>query len=216
MAQLWRRIPRQRPQCGCLGCLGSLVVTVVASAIAYVLIAPWTFHIGGRWTPLIRWDGVGRLRDSAGVQYGLYIRLAPYVNIDFRNDSMSDCCEFAGNAQVCTAGGAKHRFTLSGGLFGAWLHTDGSKVNLNLMESGNPKLPREFNLSGVWRGPNLVLDDQKSMFIHFLPGGNLTPNPISTTPLPERHASVTVSWGSLSDFESICASLGNSIPDSIH
>jgi hypothetical protein len=35
-------------------------------------------------------------------------------------------------------------------------------VNINLNESGRLKLPRQFNLSGVWRGPNLVLDDQKS------------------------------------------------------
>jgi hypothetical protein len=216
MAQLWRRIPRQRPQCGCLGCLGSLAVAVVAPVIVYVLIAPWTFHIGARWTPLIRWDGVGRLQDSAGVQYGLYIRLSPYVNIDLRNDQMSNCCELSGNAQVCTAGGAKYRFTLSGGVSGTWLHTDGSKVSLNLMESGRPKLPRKFNLSGVWCGSNLVLDDQKSMFIHFLPGGKLTPNSFSTIRVPDRHASVTVSWGSLSDCESICVSVGNSTLDSIH
>jgi len=80
---------------------------------------------------------------------------------------------------------------------------------LALSESGHPKLPRQFQLYGMWRGPDLVLDDRKSMFIHFLPGGNLTPNPLSTAPVPEKHATVTVSWGSLSDFESICGSLGN-------
>jgi hypothetical protein len=75
-------------------------------AIVYVLMAPWTFHLGGRWTPLSRRDGMGRLRDSAGAEYGLYVRIAPYMNIDFRNDSLSTCCNLSGKAQVCTAGGA--------------------------------------------------------------------------------------------------------------
>jgi hypothetical protein len=210
------RIPRGKPQCGCLGCLGSLAVAVVGPAIVYVLMAPWTFHIGERWTPLSRWDGVGRLRDSAGAQYGLYVRIAPYVNIDFRNDSMSNCCNLSGNAQVCTADGAKYHFTVSGSASGAWLHSDGSKVKITLGETGHPKLPRVFSLSGVWRGPKLMLDDQKSMFMNFLPGGNLTPSPTYTAPVPEKHASVTIAWGNLSDFESICAGLGNSSRDSQH
>ena len=205
--QQWRWAPGKKPSCGCLG---SPVGTVVLGVIAYCAVAPFTFHIGGRWTPLGRWNGVGRLRDSAGAQYGLYLRFGPYVDIDSRNDGMSVCCELSGKAQVCTAGGAKYPFDVSGGISGAWLHTDGSKVNFNLAEPGHPKLPRQFNLSGVWRGPDLVLDDQKSMFIHFLPGGNLTPAPSYTSPVPEKHASVTVSWGSLSDFESLCASLGDS------
>lgn len=137
------------------------------------------------------------------------MRFGPYVNIDFRNDAISDCCELSGNARICTAGGTKYRFDLAGTISGAWLHTGGSKVTLALSESGHPKLPRQFHLAGIWRGPNLVLDDQKSMFVNFLPGGNLTPNPISSAPVPDKHVSVTVSWGSLSNFEAICASLGN-------
>jgi hypothetical protein len=77
----------------------------------------------------------------------------------------------------------------------------------SLMATINLRLPRQFNLSGVWRGPNLVLDDQKSMFIHLLPDGYLTPNPISTTPVPDRHASVTLARGALTDFGWLCAGL---------
>jgi hypothetical protein len=206
---------RKKPQGSCLGCLGSLVGAVVVPAIIFVLIAPWIFHIGERWT-LGQWDGVGRLRDSAGLQYGVYLRLYPYVNIDHRNEGMSACCNLGGRAQVCTAGGAKYRFDLNGFIHGAWLHTEGSKVNLSLMELGRPKLPRQFDLFGVWRGPSLVLDDRKSMFIHFLPGGNLTPSPNYTSPVPDRHATVTLAWGSLGDFETICAGLGGPTRGSSH
>jgi len=201
-------VPRQKPQCGCCGCIGSIVATVVGAAIVYVLITPWTFHMGGRWTPLQRWDGVGELRDSAGARYGLYVRLSPQVNIDYRNDSM-DCCTLYGKAQVCTAGGAKYNFDLSGGFSGAWLRSDGSKVNINLMESGHPRLPRQFYLTGVWRGANLALDDRSSMSLRLLPDGNLTPRANTTTADPAKHVRVTIGWGTLSDFDSLCASLGN-------
>jgi hypothetical protein len=72
------------------------------------------------------------------------------------------------------AGGARYRFNVDGGISGAWLHTDASTVAMSLTESGHPKLPRHFKLMGDWRGPNLVLDDQKSMFMNFLAGGNLS------------------------------------------
>lgn len=134
--------------------------------------------------------------------------MAPYMNIDFRTDGFSTCCNLSGKAQVCTAGGEKYYFTVGGSASGAWLHTDGSKVSIALAEGGHTKLPRTFHLAGIWRGPALVLDDEKSMYMHFLPGGNLTPAPTYTAPVPEKHAHVTVAWGGLDDFQAICDSLG--------
>ena len=190
-----------------MGCLVSFTCAVVIPAFFYVLTTPWTFHMGGRWTPLVRWDGVGRLRDSAGFEYVMYARLSPYVNVDSRDGSMSVCCELSGSSQVCTAGGARYAFHLNGGVSGAWLHSNGAKLNIALTEAGHPKLPRQFQFSGVWRGPDIVLDDQRFMIDHFLPGGNLTPNPINRTPIPDKHAKVTLSWGSPGDFDALCASL---------
>ncbi len=57
---------------------------VVVAVVAFVLAAPLTFHLGGRWMPLGQWSGVARLRDSAGEQYGLYVRFGPYVRIGLR------------------------------------------------------------------------------------------------------------------------------------
>lgn len=190
----------------CLGCLGSVIVVPV---FAFVLAAPAAFHQGGRWTPLGRWHGVGRLRDSAGKQYGMYLQFESYPDLDFRNEATS-CCTMSGYAEMCTASGARYRFDINGRLSGAWLRTDGHRVELALSESGHPKMARQFQLSGVWRGSELVLDDDKSMFVHFLPGGNLPPNAFTTGPVPEKHAKVTVSWGELGDLEPICASIGGS------
>ena len=150
------------------------------------------------------------MRDSAGFDYGLFIQFGPNVSIDYRTGTGSfvlPCCNLSGKAQVCTTGGTRHRFDLDGGISGAWLRTDGSKVSIRLTEPGHPKLPRHFVLIGDWRGPNLVLDDQKSMFMNFLPDGNLTPAPSYTSPVPERHARVTLARGNLADFESMCGSL---------
>lgn len=196
----------QSPRSSCLGCLGSIIVVPL---FAYVLAGPVTFHLGGRWTPTGHWTGVGRMRDSAGAQYGLYVQFWASPNIDIRNEATT-CCELSGKSQVCTAGGARYQFGLTGSISGAWLRTEGAKVNLSLAESGRPKVPRVFQLSGVWRGPELLLDDQKSLFMNFQPGGNLVPKTTYTAPVPDNHATVVLSWGDPGAFESICGSIRNS------
>jgi hypothetical protein len=83
---------------------------------------------------------------------------------------------------------------------------------MGLLEAGHPKAPRTLSLAGAWRGPTLVLDDEKSMYMHFLPGGNLTPAPTYTAPVPEKHAHVTIAWGGLDAFQAMCDGLGASRP----
>jgi hypothetical protein len=176
-------------------------------AAVYALLAPWSFRIGGRWTPGAWW-GVGRLRDSTGAQYGLYVYFYPA----FRGASRIGHDPFPrtglrGRAAVCTAGGRQYAFDLRGQISGAWLDADGKQVSLSLSEPRALTIRRHFSLFGVWQGPNLVLDDHKSMIMYFRPDGTLTPAPSYTSPLPDKHANVTLSWGSQSDFESLCASI---------
>lgn len=102
---------------------------------------------------------------------------------------------------------ARYRFDVDGRISGAWRHTDASTVAMSLTESGHPKLPRHFELMGDWRDPNLVLDDQQSMFMNFLAGGLSYPCSQLHQPVPESHAQVTLAWGNLSDFERMCANL---------
>jgi hypothetical protein len=101
------RLDSRRAGCGCFGCFGSLLASVIVSAIAYVLFVPFRFRLGDRWTPLGRWEAVGKLRDSAGFDYGLYTQFGPNVSIDYRTGPgtfVSPCCNLLGKAQVCRPG----------------------------------------------------------------------------------------------------------------
>ncbi|HTQ55995.1 MAG TPA: hypothetical protein VMI94_16115 [Bryobacteraceae bacterium] len=200
-----------------LGCIGALVLAFVVCLGLYALLAPWSFHIGGRWTP-VEWQGLGRLRDSSGAEYGLYLYFFPYFS-RARNAGISSSLApvwvhhpwprqgVRGRGWVCTADGNTYQFDLRGQIYGAWLDTAGKEMTFGLQEKGNASPRRAFSLYGAWQGPNLVMDDRKSMFIHFLPDGTLTPARSYTSPVPERYAHVTLSWGRRRDFESLCASL---------
>jgi hypothetical protein len=59
---------RSRPRFR-LGCVGALILGLIVVTAVYGLIAPWSFHIGERLTPLTWWWGVGRLHDSSGADY---------------------------------------------------------------------------------------------------------------------------------------------------
>lgn len=196
-------MPLARPR---IGCLGLLVFAIALATAVYALIAPWSFHIGGRWTP-VTWWGVGRLRDSSGAEYGVYLYFFP----DFRRTSRLGGggirCGLRGKAWVCTAGGAKYQFNLSGQIYGAWLDSDGKDMALSLREPRGPKLRRAFDLYGAWQGPELPLDDHQSMIRNFRPDGKLTPAGGYTSPLPDKHATVTLHWGRESDFDALCASI---------
>ncbi|HEY7098333.1 MAG TPA: hypothetical protein VH437_16530 [Terriglobales bacterium] len=58
------------------GCLANLLgVLVLCVAVVYVvagITSPWAFHIGGRLTPLLYWQGRGKLVTKNGV-YPLYV-----------------------------------------------------------------------------------------------------------------------------------------------
>jgi hypothetical protein len=198
-------MPFMRPR---LGCLGFLAFALGLATAVYGVIAPWSFHIGGRWTP-VTWWGVGRLRDSNGAQYGIYLYFYPDFRGASRLGGLGMRCGLRGKATVCTAAGAKYQFNLSGQIYGAWLDTDGKEISFNLSEPRGPKLRRAFDLYGAWQGSELPLDDHKSMIMHFLPDGRLTPAGSYTSPLPEKHAKVTLRWGSESDFDSLCNGLSH-------
>jgi hypothetical protein len=145
---------------------------------------------GGRLTP-VSWWGIGKLRDSAGAEYGLYIYFYPYLRATTRllGHKALPATGLRGRASVCTKAGEVYRIRLSGDIYRAWLNSDGMEVGFSLMEPRGPKLRRAFDLYGVWHGPELVLDDQY------------------TSPVPEKYAYVTLAWGSYSAFESPCRSL---------
>jgi hypothetical protein len=196
-----RAIPR-------LGCMGTLLFALLLVAAVTAVISPWAYHIGGRWT-LAYWTGVGRLRDSNGSQYGLYVYFLPYARGGASRLPGQPWPRYSvrGDAKVCTANGAVYPMRLTGTLYGAYLDTNGSQLNFDLSEPRGPALRRHFGLYGTWQGPSLVMDDHKTMFMYFRPDGTLTPSGRYTSPVPEKHATVTLSWGSTGDFQSLCSKL---------
>ena len=167
--------------------MGSLIFGVFITLAVYALVVPWSFHIGGR----------------------LYIYFYPYLRATTRllGHKAWPATGLRGRASVCTKAGEVYRFRLSGDIYGAWLNSDGMEVGFSLMEPRGPKLRRAFDLYGVWHGPELVLDDHKTMFMNIRPDGTLTPTGQYTSPVPEKHAHVTLTWGSYSAFASPCRSL---------
>lgn len=127
----------------------------------YLGLYPWAFNIGGRFTPLTQWTGYGRLQSSTGASYGLYVRffLTPY-----HGSSVGGGTNLRGNALLCTPRGITYNYDLHGNVKNAWTTTEGKSTNLYLGVTKGEKLLRGFDLDGVWRGGELVLDDKGSLF----------------------------------------------------
>jgi len=195
-----------------LGCFGMLVLMVVVAVGVYVVIAPWSFHIGGRVTWNTVWSGVGELRDAQGSRYGLYLSFYPYIHRGMGGSRVgparpTPAITLRGNAQVCTARGTKYPFNLTGTIYGAWANAEGKEIWLDLREPGaSLYMRRHFRLYGAFAGAKLPLDDHKTMFMYLTPDGTLTPARSYTSPVPEKHANVTLAFGNSADFDALCSS----------
>ncbi len=183
------------------GFLAQLFWAVVLGGTAvYAVVAvldPWAVHIGGRWTPLLFWQGSGKLVTKGGIEYPLYVSFYPSSHFSrLHRDGQRPTGGLQGSAWLCTSRGVTQRLTLSGTIYGGWRSTEGSLMAFRLLE---PKVidvgQRQgyFDLAGRWRGPQLVMDDRGSLGSTFRSG------------LKIEHASVTLDWGSYSDFEAVCA-----------
>jgi hypothetical protein len=179
-------------------------VLVLGGALLYavvVLTGPWALHIGGRWTPLLTWQGAGKLLTKGGIEYPLYVSFYPSSHFSrLHMDGQRPTGGLQGSGWLCTSRGVTQRLELSGTIYGGWRSTEGSLMAFRLLE---PKIidigqgQGYFDLVGRWRGPELVMDD----------GGHVG-NPFRSG-LKIEHASVTLDWGSYSDFKAVCASATN-------
>jgi len=188
-----------------------MIFAIVIVVAVTALIAPWSFHIGDRFTPFITWQGVGRLVDSAGREYGLYAWFSPDLRRGNRTITgprhPSPQYAIRGKATVCTASGLKIPFDLRGDVSGAWLNLDGKPIDFGLAEHTDAKPKRHFTLYGSFQGPALVMDDHKSMFMYLMSDANLTPARSYTSPVPEKYAKTHLEWGNEADFDRLCAQL---------
>src|ERR1700758_1527080 len=71
-------LPRMQQRRGSLAKV--LLTLVLGGALFYggvVALGPWALHIGGRWTPLLTWQGSGKLVTKGGIEYPLWVSFFP-------------------------------------------------------------------------------------------------------------------------------------------
>jgi hypothetical protein len=184
-----------------LGCFGGLVLVFVVLLLVFAILAPWAFHIGGRWTPGF-WQGIGMLRTESGDAYPLYVYFFPGFRgmSRLRLNGQRPTNSLRGMGYLCSAQGVTQRMDLTGDIYGTYLNTDGNQTGFRLLDWWGPfrinyyQHRRYFDLYGRWRGPELVMHDDGGWERGF------HPDPHN----PKERATVTFTWGSYSDFKKMC------------
>jgi hypothetical protein len=102
-----------------LGCFGALAFAFVLILLVIAVLAPWAFHIGGRWTPGF-WQGVGTLRTESGGAYPLYIYFHPNFRgmSHLRLNGQRPTNALRGTGWLCSAQGVTQLLDLSGDIYG--------------------------------------------------------------------------------------------------
>jgi hypothetical protein len=178
----------------------SLLMLLLCGIGFYAVVAvldPWSLHMGGRWTPLLTWEGSGKLLTKGGA-YPLYVSFYPSSHFSrLHLDGLRPVGGVQGSGWLCTSRGEMQRLNLSGTIYGNWSTTEGSLIAFRLLEPRPIDVGQRqgfFDLSGGFHGPQLVMDDRGSVGGSFRSG------------LKIEHASVTLDWGGYSDFKARCAS----------
>lgn len=200
-----------------MGGLDWLVVTVLMAAGVLSAFSPWSFFIGGRFTPLAQWTGFGKLHSAVGGDYGLFLRLA-HRQTDDLTSGLKAKSSLHGSAILCTPQGEKVEYRLEGMVRDAWLQTEGQSTKL-VLTTGHESEAGKLNLHGVWRQGNLVVNEVQvgGMEPSGLGATSGKPSPASPRTAararPGKHRSpsnpggrpaVTVSYGTLSGFNDFC------------
>jgi hypothetical protein len=189
-----------------------LLILIVLLLALYVLPAPWAFHMGGKFSPLGEWDGYGPVQASNGGRYLLYTHLrGGFVNgRGHAGCRFTGCDTLTGTAQLCTQGGQRYSFELSGAVHG-WYSTNGSPTTINLT-GGRPRpLPdgRVVAFHGVWHGPVLLIADTDNSFNEvFTPAGAMR----TTSARDAGTARGTLRSGSAASFDRACRALAGHAP----
>ena len=182
---------------GCLASLYGLLLLGVGLVYGVAgVTSPWSFHIGGRWTPLLSWSGFGQLHSRSGT-YPLYVTFYPSSHFSrLRLDGLRPMGGLQGSGWLCTSRGNIQRLSLSGTLYGGWRSTDNSVLQFRLLDRKIIDVGQRqgfFDLYGRFQGAELVMDDRGRWAATFRSGVKI------------EHSSITFHWGSYSDFKALCA-----------
>lgn len=186
-----------------------LALLVVVFLVVYVGLTPWALHIGGRSTPLGRWDGFGEVQASKGGRYVLFTHFeagAMGGKSPGRHGGFGGSDNLHGTAELCTESGVTHDLTLTGNVYGWWT-TDGARTRVRLTGGAPMPLPSGWVVAwhGSWRGPALDLSSPDNSFTEiFTPRGEIRR---VTSTADAGTASVTLQYGSREDFATACRAL---------
>ena len=176
--------------------LGVLVLCGALLLAMMAITAPWAFHIGGRWTPLLTWTGSGNLVTKHGT-YPLYVSINPSSHFSrLHSDGLRPTGGVKGSGWLCTSPGVTQYLDLTGTIYGGWQSTEGSLMGVRMLEHrvfNTGQSRGYFDLYGYWHGPQLTMSDRGH------------PSPAFRSGLKIENASVTFNWGSYSDFKAECA-----------
>ena len=192
--------------------LAVLVITVVVIGVMYAGRTPWALHIGGRSTWDEQWEGYGEVQASNGGRYVLFAHLqggmlAGGTPANYRSAGAHGKSDnLHGSAELCTASGATHTFTLTG-IVDSWWDTDGARTTIR-MTGGTPvQLPSGWvvALQGAWHGPSLQLQSPDNSFTMVFTQRGEIRHVTSTVDAGSAH--VTLQYGSHEDFAAACRAL---------
>jgi len=183
-----------------------ILALVLGGAVFYGAVAalnPWALHIGGRSTPFLYWTGMGTLTAKDGKTYPLYVFIYPGGHASqLHMDGLRPSGGVKGTGELCTAPGKTQLLNLSGTIYGAYGSTEGSLMGFRLLGwrksfQINPQRRGFFDLSGRWRGPELVMDRPGEQGMAFESGMLID------------HARVTLREASRGEFDAACRAIGS-------
>jgi hypothetical protein len=181
--------------------LGVILITAL-TGIFY----PWAFYLGGKFHLLPYWQGWGRAHAMSG-DYVVFVRFEPTT----RGSRMYAASNLTGIGFLCTPRGEKFRMNLGGGMRkNLNLSTDGEAIHLYMYYrpawSGlfaGDRRPR-LDFRGHWQNPDLLMDDDSSIFRAFLPDGTVYRRHDPNHPYKGEVVPITFRQGPYSEFEQAC------------
>jgi hypothetical protein len=199
----------QPPRKARFGCLTNLVLIVALGMVVVFAIpavfSPWGFFMGGSFHFFPSWQGWGRMHSSTAGDYLLYLWMEP-------NNRGRHSSGVKGQATLCTPRREKFTLTLGGDFeqrMGMGTDTNGKTMYLYMhtyhVFSGDNR-PR-FELHGIWRNPDLVMDDHETLSKAFEPDGTLSIGQSKNRPPHHEIIPITLHEGNKSDFEAACAAI---------
>ncbi len=202
-------VPRQRR--GCLGCFATVVATLVFGLLVVMgltaVLTPWAFYLGGSFHIIPSWQGWGTLHAKSG-DYSVFVRFGPALRTSSR---LYPASRLKGIGYLCTPRGDRFRMNLTGSMrLHLPVHTDGEAITLGM--DNWPALTGGFlthhrpsiGLVGHWKNPNLLMDDQSSLYRAFFEDGGVIEKIPPNRPWNGPVVPVTIKPGTYDEFEAAC------------